>query len=164
MHFSHSGRLWELPGRTGSPVYVSLSAVDPFASHDSPHFPKPTFLASVPHYLITLPSVPTHFQVCFFHTRRAINGLPPTSTLHHIDVADTWLIELVQRAILYRHKKLSLSGLTCPLSWPKLCITLGRFFGHNFGCPQTFGLSLFVVLDIFIALRLIHTRPLEKSF
>ena len=36
--------------------------------------------------------------------------------------------------------------------------------GHNFGCSPYFGLSRFVVLDIFIALRLIYTRPLEKSF
>ena len=76
----------------------------------------------------------------------------------------TWLVELVQRAILYRPKIFSLSGLTCPLSWPKLCVLLGRFFGHNFGCPQTFGLSLFVVLDICIAHRFPPTRPLGKSF
>ena len=85
---------------------------------------------------------------------------------------EMWLVELVQRAILYRHNKYSLSGLTCPLTGAKLYLRLGRFFGHHFRIINSFGLSPFVVLYIYIyiyiyiviALRLIHTRPLGKSF
>ena len=107
----------------------------------------------------------TNVQEARFLCGRTIFKSAAQRPILHVTLQSyTWLVELVQRAILYRHKKYYLSGLTCPLTWVKLYKGMGRFFGHNFLLARSFGISRFVVLDIFIALRLIHTRPLEKSF
>ena len=78
--------------------------------------------------------------------------------------SSTFLVELFQRAILYRPKTFSLSGWTCPLSWPELFITWGRCFCQKFWFIHSFGLSRCVVLDICVAHRFSSTRPLEKYF